>query len=373
MRSDVADDDLRRRAQQLADRLRPAFDAAGNGAGPHLADDEPPHGDWSDEPPGGAAPGDEDPRDEASAPHVYGHALVSWIELWADAAPAEEWLAEPLLAKGRGHALFAPAKAGKSLLALEVAAGLASGRPVLSQRPGAPVPTLYIDAEMGRPDLRERLEALGYGPDDDLSNLAYYALPGLPPLDSAHGGAALVELVEHHRAELVVIDTVAASLNGEENSADTMRSMWTNTGSPLRAAGRTTLRVDHAGKDLDRGQRGSSAKAGDVDVVWRLTARDRDRLELRATHRRIPWVPELVTLERVEEPHLAHRVIGDSWPAGTAELADRLDALGVAIDASRRVAGEAVRAAGGSAREAVLGAALRYRRSGIRPCGSTPR
>lgn len=309
----------------------------------------------------------------ASAPQVYGHALVDWPEMWADDAPAEEWLAEPFLARGRGHALFAPAKAGKSLLALEVAAALASGRPVLSQlRPGPPVPTLYIDAEMGRPDLRERLEALGYGPDDDLSNLAYYALPGLPPLDSAHGGAALLELVEHHRAELLVIDTVAASLNGEENSADTMRAMWTNTGSPLRAAGVTTLRVDHAGKDLDRGQRGSSAKAGDVDVVWRLTVRDRDRLELRATHRRIPWVPELVTLERLEEPRLAHRVIGDSWPAGTAELAGRLDALGVDLDATRRVAGDALRDAGGSARDAIVGAALRYRRSALRGREGSP-
>ncbi len=309
----------------------------------------------------------------ANAADQYGHARVDWSELFAAAPVEEEWLAEPFLARGRSHALFAPPKAGKSLLALEVAAAVASGRPVLHQPPGVPVSVLYVDAEMGRPDLRERVEALGYGPDDNLSNLNYYALPGLPPLDSPHGGAALLELVAHHQAQLVVVDTVTASLVGEENSADTMRAFWTHTGSPLRAAGVTSLRCDHAGKDLERGQRGSSAKAADVDLVWRLLPRDRGRLELRATHRRIPWAPEVVTLERVEDPHLTHRVAGDSWPMGTGELADRLDTLGVALDASRRVAGDALRLAGIGARNDVLGAALRYRRSGLRPLTGEPR
>ena len=41
---------------------------------------------------------------------------------WDGADDAEDWLVEPILARGRGHLLYAPAKAGKSLLALYVAA-----------------------------------------------------------------------------------------------------------------------------------------------------------------------------------------------------------------------------------------------------------
>ena len=38
----------------------------------------------------------------------------------------------------------------------------------------------------------------------------------------------------------------------------------------LKEAGIALLRIDHAGKDLTRGQRGTSAKRDDVEVVWFL-------------------------------------------------------------------------------------------------------
>jgi hypothetical protein len=45
----------------------------------------------------------------------------------------EEWLAYPIIPKGRAIALYAPAKAGKSTIVLAVAAAVATGRRVLGQ------------------------------------------------------------------------------------------------------------------------------------------------------------------------------------------------------------------------------------------------
>ncbi len=288
---------------------------------------------------------------------------VSWDELWASEQSEEDWLAEPIVARGRGHALYAPAKVGKSLLMLEGAAALASGRPWLDQAAGAPRSVLYLDMEMTRDDLRERLEDLGYGPDDDLSHLNYHLLPDLPPLDHAEGGEAVAELVAGYGAELVVVDTLAQVVTGKENDADTYRAFFRHTGVEVKRAGAALVRLDHAGKDIDKGQRGSSGKADDVDVVWRLAAADGAGLTLSCTHHRMAWVPEKVELLRKTDP-LRHVRTGDSWPAGTSEAARRLDALGVGAEESRRVAGRRLREDGrGGVRNEVVAAAQRFRRA----------
>ncbi len=216
---------------------------------------------------------------------------------------------------------------------------------------------------MTRDDLRERLDDLGYGPDDDLSLLNYHLLPSLPPLDHAEGGQAVAELTASYAAELVVVDTLARVVRGPENEADTYRAFFRHTGAEVKRAGAALVRLDHAGKDPDRGQRGSSAKADDVDVVWRLTARDKAGLTLAATHRRMAWVPESVEIQRRTDP-LHHVRATGSWPAGTAEVAERLEALGVGPEESRRAAVRRLREDGrGGARNDVVSAAQRYRRT----------
>ena len=50
--------------------------------------------------------------------------------------------------------------------------------------------------------------------------------------------------------------------------------MYRNTLAPLKQRGIAVLRLDHQGKDGSSGQRGSSAKDGDVDTIWRLKFQD---------------------------------------------------------------------------------------------------
>ncbi len=86
--------------------------------------------------------------------------------------------------------LYSPAKTGKSLLSLEIAAGLASGRPVLSNPARPLISVLYVDMENSQDDIRERLQDLQYEPDD-LANLHYLSFPRLPQLDTPQSGARL--------------------------------------------------------------------------------------------------------------------------------------------------------------------------------------
>lgn len=298
----------------------------------------------------------------ADAQPLSGPQQIVWADFWATDQREEDWLLAPFLPRNRSIALYAPAKGGKSLFVLDIVARLATGQRVLDQPPGAPIHVGYFDMEMTTTDLYERLTDLGYGPDSDLSHLHYYLLPSLPPLDTAEGGRALLELVARDQAELVVIDTTSRVISGEENSADTMRAFYMHTGLPLKAAGITALRLDHAGKDLEKGQRGTSAKNDDVDLVWRLDPRD-GGLRLHATHRRQAWIPDYLDIVRLSDP-LRHELTVSTVPPGTRELVVQLDAIGVPHEYGRkRVREELAKHGIATPRNEVISAAIRMRKA----------
>lgn len=300
--------------------------------------------------------------------------VIDWTAFWAKER-GEDWLAEPFLGRGRSHAIFAGAKVGKTDLILYVVACLATGKVPFS-RTGErrdPVHVLYLDWEMGEDDLSDRLMDLGYGADDDLSHLHYSQIPNLAPLDTEAGGADLQRLVELCGAEVVVVDTLGRAVEGEENSNDTIRAYYRHSASRLKAQGITQLRADHAGKDAEKGQRGGSAKNDDVDVVWQLT-RIEDGARLKATHKRMGWVPQTVDLVRVEQPVLRYlpATNRDALPAGTVALGKALDGLGLPLKASRAAARKAMVDAGLTASNDALRAALRWRRDTAERGPGTP-
>lgn len=288
-------------------------------------------------------------------------APLEWSSVWAAETSVEEWIVRPIVPAHRQVAIYSPAKVGKSLLALDVAASTATGRPTLGRPVGEPRGVVYLDFEMTLADVRERLVDLGYGPSDDLSRLAYYQLPLLPPLDTPRGGETLEELLVEHQAELVVLDTMARVVDGDENDSGTYRDFYANCGVRLKRLGVSLVRLDHAGKDPTRGQRGSSSKADDVDVVFRLSVTG-DRVVLTRTHSRVPWVPAEVALRRETEPLLRHVLEDAGEPSGVDETVRLLEELEVALDATLTAAEAALRDAGVGRRRQLIAAALRTRR-----------
>ena len=79
-------------------------------------------------------------RPESDDEDIY----IDWARFWTQDLTEPDWLAAPIIPAGRSVAMFAPGGAGKSLLALWVAAALATGRPIFgAQR--APIDVLYLD------------------------------------------------------------------------------------------------------------------------------------------------------------------------------------------------------------------------------------
>jgi hypothetical protein len=294
--------------------------------------------------------------------------LVNWDNFWTSDKGEEEWIAYPLIPANRSVALYAPAKAGKSTIALAIVAAVATGRRILGDVVADKKHILYLDYEMTEDDLHERLSELGYDESDDMTCLHYALLPSLPPLDTMEGAVALMGLVDRTEAECVVVDTFGRAVEGDEDKADTVRAFYRHTGLALKARGVAVMRTDHSGKDVAKGQRGSSAKNDDVDVVWQLSRKD-EGITIKRTHSRISWVPNLVNIKRKETDCGYDYVIDRGltvFANGTANNAARLDAAGVPIDATVKEALALVKAKEGKAfrRELVI-EALAFRKIGI--------
>lgn len=289
--------------------------------------------------------------DEDNDPAVVRAALprIDWHALWADDTE-EEWIIEPLLPARRLIALYSPPKVGKSLLMLELAVAVSRGEPALGVSSGRPRRVLYVDFENDpKGDIRERLIAMGRGPDD-LDNLVYLSFPSLAALDSDRGGRQLVAAVDAYECEVVVIDTVSRAISGEENDNDTWLAFYRHTGKALKAKGIALVRLDHTGKDETRGQRGGSAKSGDVDAVWRMSEMVRDktyRLECEAN--RMPVAEKTLVIHRETRP-LRHRVDSAGraavWSIKEREAIQVLKDAGVPLGAGRSVCREAIKSAG---------------------------
>ncbi len=293
---------------------------------------------------------------------------VDWSRFWARERVKVDWAVEPLIMRGQQGVIYSPAKVGKSLLALEIAAAISTGRAVLDSPAEDPLDVIYRDHENTEDDLFNRLRDLGYEPGDDLSRLHYSSLAPWLPLDTKAGGEELLAEVEATGAEIVVIDSYARAVEGEEDRADTVRALYRHTMAPLKRLGVTTIRLDNTGKDIAKGQRGSSAKVDDVDVVWELRSRGADALSLRRTHerRRYPGAVHLF-LRRGGDP-LRHSldVLGvlDESREGRVERAMHLLAvLDVPASAGRDRACKALKEAGQSMRAEIVAEAVKRRKA----------
>jgi hypothetical protein len=303
--------------------------------------------------------------------------FLNWRE-FANRDPAERrWLVEGFWPAQRALALWATGKTGKSELALWCAAKLALGEDPWTDAPIDPIDVAYFDYEMIEDDLDDRLSDFGMDPLQ-LGRLHYALLPNYAPLDVDAGGRELVADALSVNAQAVIIDTFARATQGNENDSDTVRDFARNTGDLLKREGIAYLRTDHAGKDLEQGQRGTSAKRDDIDVAWSLR---RDRgigLTLSCVGAtRIGWVEQILKLERRIDTDgiVSYRtpVKLGGWPAGTTEKAAELDKAKVLIDAGRPAAIAGLRAAGlKPGKSTVLAAALKWRRERPKSAGNSP-
>jgi hypothetical protein len=124
---------------------------------------------------------------------------------------------------------------------------------------------------------------------------------------------------------------VSRAIAGDENENDTWLDFYRHTGLALKQAQVSMIRLDHSGKDETKGQRGGSAKSGDVDAIWRMTKINDTMLRLDCEAARLPITEKTLVLHRETEPVLRHRV--DAM-GGAAAFTARVHALVEALDAA---------------------------------------
>ena len=304
--------------------------------------------------------------DSSEDPNPLAPYLIDWQTFWTTDHTETEWLLEPLFAKGRAHAIYAGAKVGKSFVTLAACAALATGQPFLRKPQTQPQHVLYVDYEMTPTDLYDRLTEFGYE-STIFDHLHYAQLPVIAPLDTSQGGIALCQAAHAVGAEIVIIDTTGRAVQGEENDAGTYQDFYRHTGMQLKRMGITWARLDHAGKDTTRGQRGSSAKNDDVDIVVNLT-RTPTGITWTATHRRMSWYPEQsdITIAELDDQATFTMEGGnlETFELHIFDLSDWLDEQGIPANAPIRECWAHTKTNGptGTLKKDVQ-AAVRYRKS----------
>src|SRR6185436_4053058 len=125
----------------------------------------------------------------------------SAAELMAKPPAPRDDLLVPLLVGHTGALVYGPAGIGKSFFALSLAWAVATGGSFLGWRSPRPHRVLYVDGEMGTPDLRARLALFGPPPP----TLDVYTPDlGNSPLDLAQPGSLLRMRAGWNDPDLVV-------------------------------------------------------------------------------------------------------------------------------------------------------------------------
>lgn len=237
-------------------------------------------------------------------------APINWDELFAEDFEKAEFLPGQLLEIGQQIALIGDGKAGKSLFMAEWCFKAITGSAFLTQDVCAPLTVMYLDAENSRRDLVMRLRSLGATPGILNGKLIYLSFPPFKPLDSKDGADQVMRLVEKYRPDVVVLDTVSRFIQGKENDSDTWLALYRLLHGRLKALRVAGIRLDHFGKDAEKGGRGSSSKSQDVDHVWELKVDEegvaqsgnhievQTRLTLRRTHTRTGLGADRMSIER---------------------------------------------------------------------------
>ncbi|QCR49845.1 AAA family ATPase [Streptomyces sp. SGAir0924] len=302
-------------------------------------------------------------------------AFVDWDPFFATDFGNIQLLPGQLMAPGQQITIVGDGKAGKSLIVQEWLWRAATGQSFLGDRPQDPIPVLYVDAENGQQDIQERFLSYGAGPGR-MGLLTYASFPPIRPLDTAGGGADLMAMVGEAEAQIVCLDTVSRFISGPENDADTWLALYRHTLLPLKRAGIASVRLDHMGKDGERGARGSSAKTQDVDHVWELRAQGGGTLTLKRTHTRTGIGPDSFVVVRQSRKDgnrylpgatrhvlMEYEQMQEAIEGSVEWLVAQIDRLGLPDDAGNPRTKAALANAGIKAAKAKIEAAVRTRKN----------
>ena len=197
-----------------------------------------------------------------------------------DPRPIAAWLIKNLIAAVSFGLLSGQWGTGKTFLVFELSARLMTGQPFIGHSIKRQCGVMYIAAE-GTNEVRKRLEAVVRYKCSGVARAPfrwYEASPTLLGQDAVPLLTAMAkQAADLLRQEfglplgLIVIDTIAASagykLPGAENDTAMGAQIMRVLQQVAQAHGCVVLGVDHFGKNIDLGTRGTSSKEANAELV----------------------------------------------------------------------------------------------------------
>ncbi len=196
------------------------------------------------------------------------------VEIGAMDFPRPEWLVENLLVAGSAVLFPAREKAGKGLLAIDLACSIALGEPWLGHAvTEGSVVYLALEESMGT--IWERLSARLAGRLD----VPIYVVPcdgsfeQQFQLENVANISDIIEVVEEVEPALLIVDPLREAHTGREDSSDDMAPRLRAIRQLAHQTGTTILVTHHAGK-MSGNSRGSTAIKSSFDDELAFTRSD---------------------------------------------------------------------------------------------------
>ena len=237
-----------------------------------------------------------EPAEPEEMPDIY----PLYDEAYLMSMPPVEWMVEGVLTKHGFAVLYGAPGTGKSFIAIDMALCMAHNRPWHGRATKAGA-VLYIAGEgVGGLGKRVKAHKLHNGIE---GNGSLKVLPVAVDMIDPESVEKLLRTIDSLNTEFscLVIDTVARSMTGEENSATDMSAFVRGCDAIKHHTGCGLLAIHHAGKDASRGinsMRGSSALAGAADTVLAV-AKSENIVSLSMEKQKDADVMDKITFEMV--------------------------------------------------------------------------
>ena len=186
----------------------------------------------------------------------------------------QRWLIDQIIPVDAFGVIYGPSGAYKSFCAMDMSACIAAGMSWHGNDVDEPGHVLYIGAE-GAAGLHLRKKAWEIRNQKELTNLGVLGMSVIINSEEHDSLIGLcIELAEEleQPIKLIVIDTLARSFTGEENSATDMGDFVNACDHIREVTGASILVVHHSGKDAEKGARGSSALRAACDFEFRVVS-----------------------------------------------------------------------------------------------------
>lgn len=198
---------------------------------------------------------------------------------------APKHLMRDILYTGSVAVFLGNSQVGKSWLLQAIASCAASGLdwPNMTPNSKGRIPTLYVAAEDGGA-IRWRLEHWERAHTREIPNESLYTHPEPVNMLDEIAVEEIIDFVGTFQVRLVIIDTISATLGGQEenneNFAKLVRLARSITKAMAPHGGGSVAFAHHFGKDQEKGGRGGSSLFNDADIVWEMTGLSVDDIKL---------------------------------------------------------------------------------------------